>query len=55
MTFTDTGEELKFYIDGMLEGAFGVGTYVGNTRDVVIGAACTFGTCPFGAQRFYTG
>jgi len=52
---TDTGQELKLYIDGMLEGAFSVGTYVGNTRDVVIGAACTFGTCPFGAQRFYNG
>lgn len=52
---TDVGQELKLYIDGVLEGAFNVGTYTDNTRDVVIGAACTFGTCPFGAQRFYNG
>ena len=55
MTFTDIGKKLKLYIHGMLEGVFSVGAYVGNTRNVVIGAACTFGTCPFGAQRFYNG
>jgi len=52
---TDTGQELKLYIDGMLEGAFSVGTYVGNTRDVVIGAACVFPGCNFSNKRFYNG
>jgi hypothetical protein len=52
---SDAGQELKLYIDGVLEGAFSVGTYAGNTRDVIIGAACTFAGCPFGAQRFYNG
>lgn len=52
---TDVGQELKLYIDGALEGAFNVGAYADNTRDVVIGAACTFAGCPFGAQRFFNG
>jgi hypothetical protein len=50
----DVGQELKLYIDGALEGAFNVGAYTDNTRDVAVGAACTFGGCPF-AQRFYNG
>lgn len=52
---SDTGQELKLYIDGILEGAFNVGTYAANTRDVNIGAACVFAGCPFGPQRFYNG
>jgi hypothetical protein len=53
---TDTGQELKLYIDGVLEGAFNTGAYNANTRDVVIGAACVFPGCNFpGQQRFYNG
>lgn len=52
---TDVGQELKLYIDGVLEGAFNVAPYADNTRDVVIGAACTFGGCPFGPRRFFNG
>lgn len=53
---TDVGQELKLYIDGVLEGAFNVGTYTANLRDVVIGAACVFPGCNFpGQQRFYNG
>lgn len=51
----DVGQELKLYIDGVLEGAFNAGAYADNTRDVVIGAACTFGGCPFGPRRFFNG
>lgn len=52
---TDVGQELKLYIDGVLEGAFNVAPYADNTRNVTIGAACTFIGCPFGAQRFFNG
>lgn len=51
----DVGQELKLYIDGTLEGAFSVGAYAGNTRDVAIGAACIFIGCNFGPQRFFNG
>lgn len=52
---TDVGQELKLYIDGVLEGAFNTAPYADNARDVVIGAACTFGGCPFGPRRFFNG
>ena len=52
---SDTGQELKLYIDGMLEGAFNVGTYAANSRDVNIGAACVFVGCNFSNKRFYNG
>lgn len=52
---TDVGQELKLYIDGVLEGAFNVAPYADNTRDVAIGAACVFAGCPFGPRRFFNG
>ena len=39
----------------MLEGAFNIGTYATNSRDVNIGSACVFDGCNFSNKRFYNG
>ena len=53
---SDIGQELKLYIDGVLEGSLSTAQYVGNTRDIQIGAACVWVGCPFsGNTRFLNG
>jgi YVTN family beta-propeller protein len=48
---TDTGQEVKLYVDGLLEATAASGTMATNTRDVNIGAWA----CGGGFSRFFAG